>query len=160
MSKDILYTFVMGILSIFKRRKPKVEESKPKEKKPKVTRVYAHDDLDLVSMGSMFWDVVDIDKRPELIEKVHEHLKSAPEILVYVSRYTIEFSCWIKDKGQISGVARSSSFEFGVRRANTRYDFHLYTNRSDTDPRVIAFSKWWDDLMLPVVESFKKDANL
>lgn len=148
----------MWLTKLFKR-KEKVEDSKPISKDPKIVRVYSHDDLDLVTAGFSYWSSDYYDK-PHIIKKIHEHLKSAKEILVYVSTYGIEYSAWTKTKGQVNGSCHHMDYEFftfGIRKAGVRYDI---AGADRSHPDVKAFYDWIDSIFGPLVEEFKRDRNL
>ena len=149
----------MWLTNLFKKKK--AEDSKPEIKKPKFKRVMSSDDLELRYMGSMFWDVQDVTE-PELVDKIYKYLRSASKILVYVSNYGIEYSCWIEGKGQVNGSASldpTGYFTFGIRKASTRYDLYL-SREARKDPRCEAFKEWWETNVGPIVEEFQKDRNL
>lgn len=149
----------MWLTNLFKK---KAEDSKPiQTKKTKFKRVFSSDDLDLCCMGSSHWVTEDV-KEPELVERIHEHMKSASTILVYLSAYGIEYSCWTKDKGQVNGSSSLDPlryFQFGIRKAETRYDLSL-SREVQEDPRCQAFKEWWRTNLEPLVEEFRNDRNL
>lgn len=143
--------------------KKKAEDSKPIQQVPKqkAERVFSYDELRLCTMGSTHWHTIDLNE-PELVEKVHKHLMSAERIKIYCSEYGIEYSAILKDRGQVNGSASINClayFTFGIRRASVRYDFRL-NSEVKKDPRCQAFDLWWKELVIPIIEEYKKDRNL
>ena len=69
----------------------------------KVERVFSNDELQTKghSCGFTMWHSVNITNKPELVEKVLNHLKTATNYRIYVSHYGSTFSCDTEKFGKV-----------------------------------------------------------
>lgn len=120
----------------------------------KVKRVFSSDDLQ-ISYGFTRWYSINISKKPELVEKVLNHLKTAKNYKIYVSHYGSTFSCDTKKFGKVecSFSPGYNFFEFGVLTNGTRYDI----NYIDSYPELKEFLK---DMFQKIINEFIEDSNL
>lgn len=138
--------------------KRKVDTTKPK-KLQRVVRVYSNDDLDYTSAGFSHWHSEHVNS-PEIIGKIHDHLRNAIEIRLYITNACIEYTAITRTRGQVSGGCRRGRymfFEFGIRKSGHRFDIY---GEDRKDPTIKAFFYWWGNLVKPYEEAFDKDFNL
>lgn len=125
----------------------------------KVKRVRNREDLKHSLVGFTQWNS-ESTKNPVIIGKIHEHLRNASEIRLYITKNAIEYTATTRTKGQISGSCSRNSyifFEFGIRKSGHRFDVY---GEDRNDPTIKAFYIWWENLVKPYEEAFDKDFNL
>jgi len=139
--------------------KRKVDTTKPK-KLQIVTRVYSSEDLDYIPAGFGHWDTEYVGS-PEIIGRIHDHLRNALEIRLYVTKAYIEYTAMTRTRGQVSGGCHRMGpydfFEFGIRKSGHRFDIY---GEDREDPTVKAFFDWWGNLVKKYEAEFDKDFNL
>lgn len=120
-----------------------------------VERVYSHDDL-CVKAYFTSWNTISIDGKPELINKVLEHLRTATNYKVYINNFGITFSCDTKKFGKVECHYRSNYlfFEFGILKSHTRYDIN-YDIKDHKE-----FREFLDSKFKKYIDDFKNDTNL
>jgi hypothetical protein len=101
------------------------------------------------------WHSVNITNKPELVEKVLNHLKTAENYRIYVSHYGSTFSCDTEKFGKVKCSFHSNYnfFDFGVLKNGIRYDI----NYIDSYPELKDFLK---DMFQKIIDEFKEDSNL
>ena len=123
----------------------------------KVERVFSSDELQTKghSCGFSMWHSVNISNKPELVEKVLNHLKTAKNYRIYVSHYGSTFSCDTEKFGKVkcSFHGNFNFFAFGVLKNGTRYD----VNYIDSYPELKEFLK---DSFQKIIDEFIEDSNL
>ena len=125
------------------------------KKSIKVKRVFSYSDL-VLKGNSTNWNTINIDDKPELMDKVLNHLKTAIDYRVYVSTGCVECSCYTKKFGYVKCVFHHNFifFEFGVYKNNTRYKI----------PYAIMNNKEFKDFLQStfgdVIKEYKEDKNL
>lgn len=136
-----------------------VDTTKPK-KLQRVIRVYSNDDLDYTSVGFTHWNS-EYTKDPEVIDKIHEHLRNALEIRLYITNAYIQYTAITRTRGQVSGGCHRMGpydfFEFGIRKSGHRFDIY---GEDRKDPTIKAFYDWWGNLVKEYEAEFDKDFNL
>lgn len=133
----------------------KVDTTKPK-KLQRVVRVYSNDDLDYTSVRFTHWNS-EYTKDPEVIGKIHEHLRNALEIRLYITNAYIQYTAITRTRGQVSGGCNRigyNSFEFGIRKSGHRFDIY---GEDRNDPTIKAFFDWWGNLVKEYEVEFDKD---
>jgi hypothetical protein len=139
--------------------KRKVDTTKPK-KLQRVVRVWSHDDLDYTYVGFTHWHSEQVNS-PEIIGKIHDHLRNALEIRLYISKAYIEYTAITRTRGQVSGGCHRMGpydfFEFGIRKSGHRFDIY---GEDRKDPTIKAFFDWWGNLVKEYEAEFDKDFNL
>lgn len=137
----------------------KVDTTKPK-KLQRVVRVYSNDDLDYISVGFSHWHS-EYTKNPEIIGKIHDHLRNALEIRLYITNAYIQYTAITRTRGQVSGgchrMGSYDFFEFGIRKSGHRFDIY---GEDRKDPTIKAFFDWWGNLVKEYEAEFDKDFNL
>ena len=145
---------------LFRKNKVKYDINKiPIPFVQKVVRVLDHSSLNLYDVGFSFWNS-EYTKDPVVIGKILEHLKTASEIRLYVTKNYIEYSAIIKKHGQVNGGCHRWNydfFQFGLRRSGHRFDFY---GEDRTNPIIKEFYEWWENLVKPYEEAFDNDYNL
>jgi len=139
--------------------KRKVDTTEPK-KMQKVVRVWNFNDLNHTTVGFSRWCSEQVNS-PEVIGKIHDHLRNAMEIRLYVTKAYIEYTAITRTRGQVSGVCHRmgpySFFEFGIRKSGHRFDIY---GEDRKDPTIKAFFDWWGNLVKEYEVEFDKDFNL
>jgi hypothetical protein len=125
-----------------------------------VVRVWNFDDLDHTTVGFSHWNS-EYTKDPEVIGKIHNHLRNALEIRLSVSNAYIEYTAITRTRGQVSGGCHRMGpydfFEFGIRKSGHRFDIY---GEDRNDPTIKAFFDWWGNLVKEYEAEFDKDFNL
>lgn len=124
----------------------------------RVVRVFDDDSLNRKRAGFTMWDS-EYTKDPVIIHKIHEHLRTARTIRLYITDRYISYTAETLRRGQVSGSCQRSPydfFEFGLRRTGHRYDIRPNKN----DPSTRQFFQWWENLVKPYEEEYDKDYNL
>lgn len=139
--------------------KRKVDTPEPK-KMQKVVRVWNFNDLDHTTVGFSRWHSEQVNS-PEVIGKIHDHLRNATEIRLYVTKAYIEYTAITRTRGQVSGGCHRMGpydfFEFGIRKSGHRFDIY---GEDRKDPTIKAFFDWWGNLVKEYEAEFDKDFNL
>jgi len=140
-------------------KKKEVDTTKPK-KLQRVVRVWNFNDLDHTTVGFSRWHTEQVNS-PEVIGKIHDHLRNATEIRLYVTKAYIEYTAITRTRGQVSGgchrIGPYDFFEFGIRKSGHRFDIY---GEDRKDPTIKAFFDWWGNLVKEYEAEFDKDFNL
>lgn len=121
----------------------------------KVKRVFSYSEL-VFRISSTSWNTINIDNKPELIDKVLYHLKTATDYRAYISSPYVECSCYTKKFGYVKCSFRHNFtfFEFGICKSNTRYDIpYAITNNKE-------FKDFLQSTFGDVIKEYEEDKNL
>lgn len=124
-----------------------------------VIRVFDTESLKKSKAGFSSWDSEYTDN-PDVIGKIHEHLKSASVIRLYIDNKYIQYTAETKRRGQISGSCHRHGydfFEFGIRNSGHRFDIY---GEDRKNPTIKAFYDWWEKLVKPYEKEYDRDFNL
>lgn len=140
-------------------KRKEVDTTKPKELQ-RVVRVWNFNDLNHTTAGFSRWHCEQVNS-PEVIGKIHDHLRNATEIRLYVTKAYIEYTAITRTRGQVSGGCHRMGpydfFEFGIRKSGHRFDIY---GEDRKDPTIKAFFDWWGNLVKEYEAEFDKDFNL
>lgn len=126
---------------------------------PKVTRVYTLYELPQISCIYSIWRTKKIDDKPELINKILNHLKTAINYKVLCSDAYVEFTCKTEKFGYIRcSYHRNYSypmyFQFCVGKAGMRYEID-YSLRDMEE-----FKEFLKDMFGQIEKDYDNDLNL
>lgn len=127
--------------------------------KQTVLRVLDYSELNIHSAGFSMWNS-EYTKDPVIIGKIYEHLKTASQIRLYITKNYIEYSAITKKHGQVNGGCHRWNydfFEFGLRRSGHRFDIY---GEDRTNTIIKEFYEWWENLVKPYEEAYDNDYNL
>ena len=126
------------------------------KKSTKVKRVFSYSDLVFKSSSNSWTTVNNIDNKPELIDKVLYHLKTATDYRAYISSPYVECSCYTKKFGYVKCSFRHNFtfFEFGIYKSGTRYDIP-YAIKDNEEFKNFLQNKFGD-----LIKEYEEDKNL
>lgn len=126
---------------------------------PKVVRVYNLHELEQIPCIYSMWHTKNIDDRPELIDKILNHLKTATDYKVLCSDVYIEFTCKTKKFGYIRCIYHRNSlypryFQFCVGQTGMRYEIDYSLKDME------EFKEFLKDMFGQIEKNYDNDLNL
>lgn len=126
---------------------------------PTVIRVYNLYELEQISCIYSMWRTKNIDDRPELIDKILNHLKTATDYKVLCGDVYIEFTCKTEKFGYIRcSYHRNSSypmyFQFCVGKTGMRYEID-YSLKD-----IEEFKEFLKGMFRQIEKDYDNDLNL
>lgn len=106
-----------------------------------------------------FWQP-ELTSDPNIIGRIHETLKNATELRLYITQETIEYSAQTEKHGWVYGSCKRQDytfFEFGLSRTGRRFDIY---GEDRKNKKVRDFFVWWMGIVKPYEDEFEEDFNI